>query len=343
MPDHGPSAGRVIIWLVVLLVLLWFIRAISWVLGLVVVSLLIVYLLSPVVEALCRAKVPRCVVVPLVYLGFLAVPGVVVYLIIPVVVDQIKELANYLPDALDVLIPWLEETTQHIYVYEPRFVDNLYAMIDDMPQWVVEALGQVGRALNVVLMRVFEALIVLVLVYYLLRDFPGVKKEMETYIPRRYHDAYVHLLGVMDEKVGDFIRGTLVRCTAVGILTGVGLYVLGMPFNVILGILAGLLNIVPYIGPYLAGIPAVLLSLAQPFPYPLLVLILYVGVQMVDGVVITPLFLGRAVNLHPLTVILALLIGGRLYGILGLILATPVVAVLKVLILYYRERGDILG
>ena len=343
MPDHGPSAGRVIIWLVVLLVLLWFIRAISWVLGLVVVSLLIVYLLSPVVEALCRTKVPRCVIVPLVYLGFLAVPGVVVYLIIPVVVDQIKELANYLPDALDVLIPWLEETTQHIYVYEPRFVDNLYAMIDDMPQWVVEALGQVGRALNVVLMRVFEALIVLVLVYYLLRDFPGIKKEMETYIPRRYHDAYVHLLGVMDEKVGDFIRGTLVRCTAVGILTGVGLYVLGMPFNVILGILAGLLNIVPYIGPYLAGIPAVLLSLAQPFPYPLLVLILYVGVQMVDGVVITPLFLGRAVNLHPLTVILALLIGGRLYGILGLILATPVVAVLKVLILYYRERGDILG
>lgn len=343
MPDHGPSAGRVIIWLVVLLVLLWFIRAISWVLGLVVVSLLIVYLLSPVVEALCRTKVPRCVIVPLVYLGFLAVPGVVVYLIIPVVVDQIKELANYLPDALDVLIPWLEETTQHIYVYEPRFVDNLYAMIDDMPQWVVEALGQVGRALNVVLMRVFEALIVLVLVYYLLRDFPGVKKEMETYIPRRYHDAYVHLLGVMDEKVGDFIRGTLVRCTVVGILTGVGLYVLGMPFNVILGILAGLLNIVPYIGPYLAGIPAVLLSLAQPFPYPLLVVILYVGVQMVDGVVITPLFLGRAVNLHPLTVILALLIGGRLYGILGLILATPVVAVLKVLILYYRERGDILG
>ena len=343
MPDHGPSAGRVIIWLVVLLVLLWFIRAISWVLGLVVVSLLIVYLLSPVVEALCRTKIPRCVIVPLVYLGFLAVPGVVVYLIIPVVVDQIKELANYLPDALDVLIPWLEETTQHIYVYEPRFVDNLYAMIDDMPQWVVEALGQVGRALNVVLMRVFEALIVLVLVYYLLRDFPGIKKEMETYIPRRYHDAYVHLLGVMDEKVGDFIRGTLVRCTAVGILTGVGLYVLGMPFNVILGILAGLLNILPYIGPYLAGIPAVLLSLAQPFPYPLLVVILYVGVQMVDGVVITPLFLGRAVNLHPLTVILALLIGGRLYGILGLILATPVVAVLKVLILYYRERGDILG
>lgn len=337
----GPSAGRVILWLVALAWLGWFLWATSWVVGLVLVSLLVVYLLAPVVDYVCRTRFPRALVVPLVYLAFLALPTLLIYLIVPVVVDQVKELANYLPDALEVIIPWLEDIGGHLYVYEPRFLDSIYNLIDEIPQLATEAVRQVGEAIRVILARLFDTLIVLVLVFYLLRDFPRIKKELQSYIPQRYREDALHLTEVMDEKVGDFIRGTLIRCTAVGVLTGVGLYILGMPFNVILGILAGVLNVLPYIGPYLAGVPAVLLSLAQPFPYPLLVIVLYVGVQMVDGVVITPLFLGRAVNLHPLTVILGLMVGGTLYGVLGLILATPVVAILKVTILYYRQKGSI--
>ncbi len=334
---EGPSLARVVVGLVLLAAAVWFLRQISWIVGLVVASLLIVYCLVPLVDILLKMKLPRWLAVLLVYLGFLAAPVLLGYIAFPIIVSQLAEMARFFPEVVAALEPWVE-TLSH-YVRDARFLDSLYALLDDLPDLLRQSLNQLTRTLTALVSRVVEVLIVLMVVFYLLRDFPSIKKELENLLPVRYQGDFLHLVGVVDAKVGDYIRGNVVRCVVVGVLVGVGLWLLDMPFHLILALLAGVLNIIPYIGPYIAGVPAVLFALLQPFPYPLLVIVLYVGVQLLDGVVITPIFLGRAVNLHPLSIILALLVGARLGGILGLLVATPVLAILKVVVYYYRQRN----
>ena len=118
-------------------------------------------------------------------------------------------------------------------------------------------------------------------------------------------------------------------------MTSIGLFVLKMPFALMLGGLAGLLNIIPYIGPILAAVPAVLLSLLPDTPNIFLVVGLYILVEIVDSFVFTPIFLGKAVDLSPLTVVVSVLIGGQLLGTLGIILAIPAAAICKVLLFHY--------
>jgi predicted PurR-regulated permease PerM len=123
--------------------------------------------------------------------------------------------------------------------------------------------------------------------------------------------------------VGSFIRGSIVRCTIVGIVTGVVLAIIGMPYALLLGIIAGLFNFILYIGPYIAAVPAVLLSFSPLTPSPLIIIIVYVIIQVLDGMLLAPFVLGRIVRLKPITVIVSILAGGQLAGLLGMVLAVP--------------------
>ena len=129
------------------------------------------------------------------------------------------------------------------------------------------------------------------------------------------------------------------KCLFVGLLTWLGLTLLGMPFALMLGILAGAFNIILYIGPVVATIPALLLSIMPDTPNFFLVMLLYILVQILDAFVFTPVFLGKATDLSPLTILITILIGGQLMGLLGIILAIPITATLKVLLAhYYLDR-----
>ena len=130
------------------------------------------------------------------------------------------------------------------------------------------------------------------------------------------------------------------RCTAVGILSGTILFIIGFPYALLLGVLAGVLNIIYYIGPYLSIIPALLLSFSPDAPSPLLVIAIYVFVQAVDTIILSPLLLGRAVKIKAITVIVCMLIGQQLAGFLGMILSTPLAGVARGLIEYFKESAS---
>ena len=131
------------------------------------------------------------------------------------------------------------------------------------------------------------------------------------------------------------MRGHLVRCTLVGIASWLGLSIMGMPFALMLGVLVGVSNLIPYIGPYLAAVPAIAIALSKSLALTIMVIILYAVIEIIDSFVLTPMLLGKAVDLHPFSVIVAILVGGRLFGFLGIILAIPITATVKVLFNYY--------
>jgi predicted PurR-regulated permease PerM len=308
-----------------------------WVINLVLVSFLIVYSISPAVDYLARIKrLPRSAAVGIVYICFLLLLVLLLNLIIPVVISEIRNLAHYLPHYSTYLSPYIQDIVESIS--RPEISNAVINYLQQVPRHLQQILNRATIITVAVISRLGEVAIVLFMVFYLLRDLEAVKQSAVTYLPRSWRKEAIYVLGVIDEKVGAYLRGNLLRCALIGILTGFGLSFLGMPFALMLGVLAGVLDIIVYIGPYLAAAPAVLIALSISPAVTILVILLYILVQSIDSYVITPLLLGKAVDLHPFSVIIAVLIGGRLFGFLGILLGIPVAATLKVLYKYYRQE-----
>ncbi len=329
----------------VILFSLWLLRELASIIALFLVAFLVVYFISPVMKIFIRKKVPPFLSAILTFIILLAFLGLIFYAIIPGMINELSELATYLSTEL---IPMLEaglmeSALQELEALDYRFnlritetiTDFATGLVEGLPQYIEELLTGLG-AISVAFFTGLWSLVVLVfIIFYLLIEVDKVKEKFTQLFPNIYHQNVVHVFSVVDEKVGAFVRGTIMRCLVVGFITGIILSITGMPFALMLGVIAGILNIVVYIGPVLAAIPAVLFSLVPNTPHPLLIIGVYLAAQSIDAFVLTPNLLGKAVDLSPLTIITTVLIGAHLAGLLGILLAIPLAAILKVIINHY--------
>ncbi len=340
MDQQYKLALKIILTVFLLVGAIWFVREIVWVINLIFISVLIVYAISPTVSFLVKKKVPHWLSVGLVYLALLAFFVLMFYLVIPIIFDEIVQLTQLLPRYIVQLQPTIFEFVQ--MVQNPEFEEVLETFINQIPANLQQLLNQATSLTFALFSRLSEVLIVLFLVFYLLKDLGRIRRGIIKAIPLAYRQQATRILIVLDEKVGAYLRGNILRCTFVGLLTGFGLFIMGLPFYFVLGVFAGLMNIIYYIGPYIAAVPAVLISLSPDTPGSLVIMLFYVFIQALDAFVLTPLLLGKAVDVKPFTIIVSILIGAKLMGILGIILAIPFAATLKVVInLYLNENNSI--
>jgi predicted PurR-regulated permease PerM len=325
---------KIVALVLAIITLIWFLHKIAWVIGLLIVATLIVYSISPLSNYLTRKGMPHSFSVITVYGALLLTALLFFYLLIPTLLAELSALARYLATDYRHLLPNLVRQFDDLLAS-----DNLQQALEEIAINLPNMLQQAVVALTGITGNIFsglgEVVIVLFLVYYLLRDLRPIKRGIVRLFPAAWRKEASHVLETIDLKVGAYLRGNILRCTLVGVITGIILALIGMPFALMLAILAGVLNIIVYVGPYIAAIPAVLLALAPDTPHPLLIIIIYVTIQALDGFVLVPLLLGKAVDLRPFTVIVSLLIGGVLLGFIGFLLAIPVAATLKVLIYHY--------
>ena len=307
---------------------LWIINSIAWVVGLILISALIVYILYPLQEYLKRRyRLSHGFTVAIAFLLFLLFCIFVVSLLIPVIYNEINDLIDSFPIHLariQVVLSWLSQQTVMLDIEDEvrSFILNISDNMHQAVEYLAEAsLSLIGGAVDFFL--------VLFLVFYLLYDFQAVRTQIIENIPSAKRPLAEELMKIVDTNVGTFIRGSLIRCLIVGVVTGIILSIIGMPYALLLGVLAGIFNFILYLGPYIAAVPAVLLSLSPLTPSPLLIIVVYVGIQILDGMFLAPVVLGRIVKLRPITVIVAILAGGSLGGLLGMILAVPVAGMIK--------------
>ncbi len=307
---------------------LWIINSIAWVVGLILISSLIVYILFPLQEYLKRRyRLSHGLTVAIAFMLFLLFCIFVVSLLIPVIYNEIDDLIDSFPTHLariQVMLSWLSQQTVMLDIEDEvrSFILNISDNMHQAVEYLAEAsLSLIGGAVDFFL--------VLFLVFYLLYDFQAVRTQIVEIIPVAKRPLAEELMKIVDTNVGTFIRGSLIRCLIVGIVTGIVLSVIGMPYALLLGVLAGVFNFILYLGPYIAAVPAVLLSFSPLTPSPLLIIAVYVGIQILDGMFLAPVVLGRIVKLRPITVIVAILAGGSLGGLLGMILAVPVAGMIK--------------
>jgi predicted PurR-regulated permease PerM len=194
-----------------------------------------------------------------------------------------------------------------------------------------------------VLLALLGYLIIPVYLFYLLADLPQLKAFVESYIPERFRPLYAEKTTEIDAVLSGFIRGQLSVCAVLAVLYSLGLYVIGIDLAIAIGTLAGVAFIIPYVGTVIGIVLSMVMALLKfnDMLHPLLCLGWFGLVQMLEGMVLTPKIVGDTVGLHPLVAIVALLIGGQLFGVMGMLLAVPLTAVLQVFLRslseYYRN------
>lgn len=336
----GMLAVGIVVWLLLQIRIVW---------APLIFATAIVYLLHPFVTRLAKVGLPRVLGSVIAYALFGGALAVSAVLLAPVITQQTQDLVNQLPVVYDDSVNAIEGFAGRLGIGRVDLFsyEELVEFVSDPNEDVQANLGEfMGRAFSLALsLAEIVVLFILtpVLAFYLLIDVPRLQESVRALLPPEYRAEGTKLGANLGKAFGGFVRGQLLVATVVAVLSSLGLYLLGLDLWLVIGILAGLLNLVPFIGPWMSGALAVTVSLVLgDLRLAVGVAILFLGVQQLDNHIISPLVLRATVKLHPTVIILALLAGGSLGGFLGLAIAVPLTALTKVLIGHFW-RTRVLG
>ncbi|MBI4552629.1 MAG: AI-2E family transporter [Candidatus Latescibacteria bacterium] len=336
-----------------LLLLVWVVAAAGQTLFPVVFAFVLAYLFNPVVTRLERWGVPRGVAVLLLLaalVGLIVAAGVFVA---PVVLGQLTGLIRQLPKATDRLITWVEGPVLGAVAgtfglgsageLEARLLQGLadewQGVVQQGLKTAVRLISGFATVLGA-LSRMLELIAIPFVTFYLLKDFGAFQTHVKSLIPIRYLGSAVQTVHEVDDVISRYIRGQLLVCLIVGVLNGTALAIAGLDYALILGIVTGTLNIIPYFGFIISLGVAVLVALFNPAPVLMIlkVLAIYLGLNILEGSVISPRIVGHQVGLHPVWVIVGMLIFFHFFGFIGLLIAVPATAVIRLFVGRWYRR-----
>lgn len=338
-----------------LCVLLYLLRT---VLTPVFLSLLLAYLLDPLIDKMEARRIPRTVAI-FIFVGVLLSLAVAVLLIlIPIAQREISSAVSAFPYYFarfqENVTPWLEKTFgTHLPTTLDEVMREISANLDKIPTEVVKPFAGIikkifSNTLYIVL-GLLNLVVVPVFTFYFLRDFDKMKSKAVALVPVAYRNWTVEKFRQVDKTLGAFLRGQLTVCTVLAVLYSVGLVMTGIDMAVVIGVSSGYLFIVPYLGTIFGIVTASIMALLKfhDFWHVLAVWGVFAVVQFFESYILTPRVVGEQVGLKPVSVIIALLIGGSLFGFLGILIAVPTAAVLKIfaddLLELYRKSEFYLG
>jgi predicted PurR-regulated permease PerM len=349
MNGNAASDGRLgLRWqgLILVVVLGAIVYLLSPVLTPFVVAALFAYLTDPVVDRLERRGLGRTLAVSLVFLVGSIVVITVLLVLVPFIERQIGNFLTQLPVWVDWFqnraTPWLEARFgMSLGILDTRqLIDALQANWKEAGGFAATVLGGVSKSGMTVIGWALNLVMIPVVAFYLLRDWDLLVDRIHALIPRSIEPVVSRLASESDVVLGAFLRGQLSVMVALGVFYGVGLWLAGISVGPLIGMIAGLISFVPYLGAITGVIMAIIAALVQYQDWFHLVLVFAVfGIgQLIEGYVLVPKLVGDKIGLHPVAVIFAVLAGGELFGFLGVLLALPVASVVMVVLRYLYER-----
>ncbi|OMG00260.1 AI-2E family transporter [Paenibacillus sp. FSL R7-0337] len=303
-------------------------------------AMIISYVLNPVVTMLSRRKMPRSVAVLLIYAVFLTSLAVILINLIPMFMEQLEELNEHLPEMTLHAQGLMKGMNSRLIPpgVEAGMNNWFYQLENRLAEGISHFLNNIASTIGLL----FNAFIVPFLVFYILKDFEVFERMVVSCLPRSRRKSIVMLLKDIDEALGNYIRGQFLVCIIIGVLAYIGYAMIGMPYALLFACVVAVFNIIPYMGPFLGAAPAIVMASTLSWRLVLLVAVVNTLCQMLESNVISPQVVGRKLHLHPLLIIFALLVGGEIAGMIGLILAVPFFAAAKVVIQhiigYYIRR-----
>ena len=311
------------------------------------IGIVIAWLLNPIVTYMQRKNINRVAGTIITYVVFILVLYLVLNSVLPILSDEINEFAKNVPIILDKIQVFVDGIFDKFE--NPAFDINatkleLYTKVESA---VIEYTSKLPEISINIIKGVFSTLWSIVLGFmiglYLLFDFDNAIKKTISFIPRRVCDSLRSVVNKIDMALKNFIQGTLIVSTIIFLVCSVGFWCAGLKAPVFFGLFCAITNIIPYIGPYIGAAPAVIVGYATSPLVGTIVLIICIAIQFIEGNFIQPLVMSKTMKLHPVTIIVGLLIFGYFFGIVGMIISTPLMSIIKIILTFINEKYDIIS
>lgn len=332
--------------LALLLVSGWVLYLLAPVLSPFVTGAVLAYLGDPLVDRLENKGVNRTIGVSIIFLLFTTVLVICLLLLIPMIQKQIVIVYESVPDFINwfntTALPWMQaHLGLSVDALEPQALKNtLQAHMGEASGFVTSILKSVGSSTMALVLWLTNLVLIPVVAFYLMRDWDIMVGNIRDLLPRAKVPVISRLAAEMDEVLGAFLRGQLLVMLALGIIYSLGLWIVGLNVALVVGMIAGLASIVPYLG-FIIGIASAIGAALVQFGdlTPLIYIAIVFGIgQALESMLLTPMLVGDKIGLHPVAVIFAIMAGGQLFGFVGILVALPVAAMIMVLVRYLHSH-----
>lgn len=308
------------------------------------VAAFIAYLLNPLVQLLHKNGLEKWLSVLIIYILFFTGVGYLLYKGVPVFVQQLRGLSASLPDLVKQYDEWaldIEKRTRSWPLGIHEQIDNMFAVINVGLKSIAE------RILNIIfwiIEKFFLLLLIPFIAFYMIKDMEDIKRFFWYWVPRRKREETRIVVESITDSLGNYLRGQFIVCCLIGAASAFFFWLIRLKFPLLLGFIVGATNVIPYFGPFIGAIPAVLIALTMSGKMAIFVAAIIFILQFLEGNILSPLIVGKSLRMHPLAIIFSILIGGEVAGVLGLILAVPIAAVIKTIVLeskiFFEKKGD---
>lgn len=311
------------------------------------IGLVVAWLFDPIVTYFTKKNLSRKLSTFIVYLLFLIIIGIILGMIFPLLSDQLTDFAKTIPQIIDSIKNWISDifsNFKNIEGFDAEGVkNNLFANIEgyagdltsSLPTIIVNLVSVLFSGLGVVVVG-------LIIGFYILISFDNFGDALE-FLPENIKEDTQNVIEVVNKCLRRFVEGALIDSTLVFIISALCLWMVGLKAPLLFGLFCGITNVIPYAGPYIGGAPAVIVGFSQGMTTGLLTLLVIAIIQFIEGNFFQPVIMSKTTKLHPVTIMLGLLVFGYFWGIIGMVISTPIIAALKALFIYFENKYNFLN
>lgn len=337
------SWQRDILWLLLcisgIILSVWVFYKIRSIIFLFIIVGILAYTVNPSITRLAsKLKLKKGLAVGIFYIVIIVPVILLLVLVLPVLFNQISSLVEELPKYYELISEMVGQIQDKIQT-NPKLQDAVNSFLSSIQPQIENFMSSIGlRVLNLIITitsSILTLILAIILNFYFLIDIENIRRWFVNILPADIKDKTLSALDQINISFRSFLKAQMILCLFVGLADGLGVWILGVDYALTLGIIAGFTEIIPYLGPYIGAIPAIILALIISPWKALEIAIWYIAVQQIESYFIVPKVMSKAMGLHPLTVIFSLLVFGKLFGFWGVLFAVPIAAIIKIILRVY--------
>ena len=311
------------------------------------IGIIIAWLFDPFVKWLQTKKINRTLGALITYVILFIIVFIILAALIPLLAEQISEFAAAAPSIFETIKGWALGMFDHINNIESIDVEAIKAEFFNNFNSIA---GEIGKNLPATLISIITGffsgmgtlILGLIIGFFLLISFDSTSSLLN-FIPRNIRETSMDLINDINESLRKYVQGAVIDCSIIFILTSIGLWMIGLKAPALFGFFCGLTNIIPYIGPYIGGAPAVIVGFTQSPTIGILTIVVIATIQFLEGNFLQPLIMSKTTKLHPVTIMLGLLVFGYFFGMIGMLISTPLIAVAKTIFVFFDKKYGIVN
>lgn len=302
-----------------------------------IISAFIAYLLHPMVDKMNEMRMSKAIAILLIYILFFGGIGFGVYRLYPVIVHELHDLNDQLPELMQMYSDFIYKVYEYTSFLPEMVHDKMDGLLNQMENKVDQFIGKLVGMLTKVVDMVVLLTVIPVLVFYFLKDFELIKEYVKKWIPYSYQNDTRRLAESIDDRLGKYLRGLFIVSLFVTVSSFIVLHLLHIKYALLLAIIMGITNIIPYFGPIIGLIPVIFITITVSVKKVVIVVISFFIIQLIEGNLLSPYVYGKSIHIHPIVIIFALLLGGEIGGVIGMVLAVPLLTICKVVVSFFIQ------